>query len=193
MSKELEIEFKNLLAKEEYLKLLASFGYTAADAQTQINHYFDTEDFQLKTLHSALRIRNKGNHFECTLKIPADTGNFEITDKLSEQQAESMLNLKSFEPPEVLAVLTEKNINPDKLKLLGSLTTHRIEFNYKDGLLVLDHSEYCGVDDFEVEFEVNDEKMGQQQFKDFLEEHGIPLRAADKKIARFMKRAESRL
>lgn len=193
MSKELEIEFKNLLMKEEYLALLTSFGYTIADAQTQTNHYFDTEDFQLKALHSALRIRNKANDFESTLKIPAATGNYEITDKLSEQQAEAMLNSRNFESPEVLAVLTEKNIDPGKLKLLGSLTTHRIEFNYKDGLLVLDHSQYCGIDDFEVEFEVSDEKLGQQQFQEFLEEQDIPLRTADKKIARFMKAAESRL
>lgn len=75
---------------------------------------------------------------------------------------------------------------------IGSLTTHRAEIEYKGGLLVLDHSEYLGVEDFELEYEVTDEAAGKRIFISLLEEKRIPMRPADKKIARFMKAASKR-
>lgn len=190
MTKELEIEFKNLLTEEEYRKLLASFGYKADDAVTQTNHYFDTADFQLRSQKSALRIRHKGETYECTLKIPADHGNYEITDALAPQQAEDMLAKRSFPAEEVREVLKEIEIAPETLALLGSLTTHRIEFPYNNGLLVLDHSEYLGIEDFEIEYEVDDFHIGKQKFEKLLEDLNIPSRKTNKKIARFMNAAK---
>lgn len=191
MSKELEIEFKNLLTKDEYLKLLEYFNYSPEDAFSQVNHYFDTTDFQLKKNRSALRIREKGEAWECTLKKPAPVGKYEITDSLNKQQAESMLNLQSFEAPEVEVELKELGIDWNDLQPIGSLTTHRIEFAFLDGLLVLDHSTYLGKDDFEVEFEVTDAVQGKKQFTEFLVNQQIPARKTQKKIARFMKAAKA--
>lgn len=191
MSKELEIEFKNLLQEKEYLKLLEVYGFTAGDAKTQVNHYFDTPDFRLKDRLSALRVRQKDDSWECTLKIPAEQGNYEITDKLDGKQAKDIIYGVSFDAPEVLEALEKLEISPNDLRLIGSLTTHRIEFAFKGGLLVLDHSEYCGLRDFEVEYEVQDADIGKQHFKDFLAQYDIPERHADKKIARFMKAAET--
>ena len=74
MTKELEIEFKNMLTKEEYMRLLKDFSAFHNWPKTQHNHYFDTPDFQLKHKLGALRIRNKQGRFECTLKIPAPVG-----------------------------------------------------------------------------------------------------------------------
>lgn len=192
MTKELEIEFKNLLTKEEYLKLLAAFGYTPEDARTQINHYFDTADFRLRNQRSALRIRQKGEKFECTLKTPAENGYYEITDALQAHQAEEILENRSFPAPEVAEALQELGMKSDQLEPLGSLTTHRIEFPYQSGLLVLDHSEYLGKEDFEIEYEVTVFKEGKQRFQAFLEGHDIPVRHTDKKIARFMESAKKR-
>ncbi|HSJ37850.1 MAG TPA: CYTH domain-containing protein [Planococcus sp. (in: firmicutes)] len=187
MTKELEIEFKNLLTEEEYEKLLARFGYTPEDAQTQINHYFDTADFQLRDQRSALRIRQKENNYECTLKTPAENGYYEITDALQAQQAEDIFEKRSFPAPEVAQALQELGVEAPLLELLGSLTTHRIEFPYQSGLLVLDHSEYLGTEDFEIEYEVADFEEGKRRFQAFLEDSAIPFRKTDKKIARFMK------
>lgn len=186
MTKELEIEFKNLVTKEEYIKLLNAFGYQAEDAQTQVNHYFDTADFQLRSQKSALRIRQKDETYECTLKIPAKNGYYEITDSLTPDQAENILEKRSFSALEVNEALKEMNVVSDKLDLLGSLTTHRIEFPYNNGLLVLDHSKYHGIEDFEVEYEVDDYREGEQKFQAFLQDHNIPNRKTDKKIARFI-------
>lgn len=190
MTKELEIEFKNLLTEEEYIKLMAAFGYTAEDAHTQINHYFDTADFQLRNQRSALRIRQKGNNYECTLKTPAENGYYEITDALLAQQAEDIFEKRSFPAPEVTEALQAMGLEADLLEFLGSLTTHRIEFPFQNGLLVLDHSAYLGTEDFEIEYEVNDFEEGKRRFQAFLNDYEIPFRKTDKKIARFMETAK---
>ncbi|MDN7226163.1 CYTH domain-containing protein [Planococcus sp. N064] len=190
MTKELEIEFKNMLTRKEYDQLLEHFGYTEADAKTQVNHYFDTADFALKSSKCALRIRKKHNGFECTLKTPAPKGNYETTDLLNERQAQEFIEGVSHEAPEVCEALQTLNVAPAQLKMIGKLTTHRIEFDFQSGLLVLDHSEYGETMDYELEFEVADAQIGEQQFTEFLQQRQIPLRPADKKIARFMKSAK---
>ena len=68
MSQEIEIEFKNMLTKEQYESLLQHFHVQPEQIKYQVNHYFDTESWQLKQLMSGLRIRQIDNYFECTLK-----------------------------------------------------------------------------------------------------------------------------
>ena len=191
MTKELEIEFKNMLTKREYRRLLEDFAAFHNGPVTQHNHYFDTADFQLKDQRSALRIRNKSGRFECTLKTPAPVGHYEITDKLTEEQARQMLELKTFEAAEVADALKTLDIAIAELTTIGTLTTHRVEFDYLDGLLVIDHSEYNGQEDFELEFEVTDAITGQEAFLAFLQKQEIPERSAQKKIARFMNSASA--
>ncbi|MBT2570394.1 CYTH domain-containing protein [Planococcus sp. ISL-110] len=192
MTKELEIEFKNMLTKEEYRRLLEDFAAFHNGPVTQHNHYFDTADFQLKDQRSALRIRNKSGRFECTLKTPAPVGHYEITDKLTEEQARRMLDLKTFEAAEVADALKTLDIAIAELTTIGTLTTHRVEFDYLGGLLVIDHSEYNGQEDFELEFEVTDAETGLERFLSFLQKQEIPERSAQKKIARFMDSASAR-
>lgn len=193
MVKELEIEYKNMLEQQEYEQLLAFFQRSEEEAQKQVNHYFDTPGFELKNQRCALRIREKSNSFECTLKIPAPEGNFEITDVLSAVEAQQIMDGLSFPAPDVQQALKDLDVAPADLVHIGTLATHRIEFSFESGLLVLDRSEYMNITDFEVEFEVTDAALGQQQFLDFLKQQHIPLRPADKKIARFMTAANSEL
>lgn len=187
MTKELEIEYKNMLTKEEYKKLLAHFDFTYEQARVQTNHYFDTPDGQLRDLKCALRIRRTEKRIECTLKTPAPDGNYEITDALTEDQAMSMLNGEGFYAVEVKETLASLQVDPAELQPFGALTTRRIETPYEDGLLVFDHSEYGSQEDYELEYETNDAKQGKERFKQFLQTHYIPVRPADKKIARLVK------
>ena len=55
MSKELEIEFKTLLTKDEYIKLCEKFK--DCKRNLQINYYFDTSRFTLKASDIGLRVR----------------------------------------------------------------------------------------------------------------------------------------
>ncbi|WML43394.1 CYTH domain-containing protein [Neobacillus sp. PS3-40] len=185
LSQNIEIEFKNLLIKEEYERLISFFSLPEDAFFTQENHYFDTSTFDLKEQNSALRIRQKGNHFEMTLKQPATDGLLETNQILSKEEA-SIAFSKGILPVGMIQNLVSKMEIPfSNLMYFGSLTTKRAEFNYENGLLVLDYSSYLNKEDYEVEYEVENYQRGKQLFLQFLNQHGIPQRETKNKIVRF--------
>lgn len=188
MSQEIEIEFKNMITKEQYESLLHHFHVQPEQIKHQVNHYFDTESWHLKQLMSGLRIRQIGDRYECTLKEKTtDNAHLETTDSLTQEQAEQLLNGAPFNTQFVVKRLNALDIPIDQLKLFGSLATNRVELNYKSGKLVFDHSIYMQQNDYEVEYEAVDETTGQIIFNEFLATHQIQKNNAPKKIARFMK------
>ncbi|MDR4969048.1 MAG: CYTH domain-containing protein, partial [Acholeplasmataceae bacterium] len=77
MTKNIEIEFKTALTIEKYQELLELF-HLENNIFKQINHYFDTDDYQLMEQQIVLRIRQKGeNRFKVTLKSQSDKGAYE--------------------------------------------------------------------------------------------------------------------
>ncbi|MEK5230860.1 CYTH domain-containing protein [Lysinibacillus sp. FSL K6-0232] len=188
MTQEIEIEFKNLLTKQQYEQLLQAFHINTNTIHRQINHYFDTPTQTLKNLQSGLRIRQISHYYECTLKEKnAEHAHLETTDELTAEQAQKMLNGKGFYAQEVAKRLALHNVPLEQLDVFGSLTTDRVEIPYKEGLLVFDHSYYLQCDDYEVEYETNDAIKGKAIFEEFLQLYGIQKQATAKKIARFMK------
>ncbi|MGS2777845.1 CYTH domain-containing protein [Robertmurraya sp. GLU-23] len=185
MSQHIEIEFKNMLTKEEYLHLITEFSINETMIDTQINHYFDTEKFQLKELGSALRIREKEGRFELTLKQPLVVGLLETNQELSKDEAFTMLKGAALPSGIVREQLEKNNFPINKLQYFGSLTTKRCELQYKGGLLVLDHSLYLLKEDYEIEYEVEDPIEGELTFKQLLQTFKIPIRVTENKIKRF--------
>ncbi|MGM9943816.1 MAG: CYTH domain-containing protein [Lysinibacillus sp.] len=186
MSQQMEIEFKNLLTKEEYTRLLTFFNIGPEQIVHQENHYFDTPNYDLKAASSGLRIRVLPHHIECTLKErSSENAHLETTDILTADVAAQMIRGFTFQAPSVEQRLLEMNVNIAELQLFGSLTTDRVELEYEGGLLVFDHSFYLQCEDYEVEYETNDENTGFAIFQQFLTQHQIEKRYAKKKIARF--------
>ena len=185
MSETIEIEFKNLLTKVEYENLLQTFNVKEKDVVMQSNHYFDTPEFDLKNLGSALRIREKRNNLELTLKQPASVGLLETTQHLSVNEFQAAIQLQIFPKGIVQERLEQLKIAFNKIVYFGSLTTKRAEFPYKVGLLVLDHSFYLKKEDYEIEYEVEDFQTGQLVFQELLKQYDIPIRKTQNKIARF--------
>lgn len=185
MSEILEIEFKNMLTKSEYEKLLKIFQINQEQIFTQENHYFDTPDFTLKNFGSALRIRQKENNYELTLKQPASVGLLETTQILSAQEFTTALQLGSLPKGIVYDRMTDLGVAIKEVEYFGSLTTNRVEFSYKKGILVLDHSYYLNKDDYELEYEVEDFQLGNQIFQELLKQYEIPKRQTKNKIRRF--------
>ncbi|MBM7607907.1 uncharacterized protein YjbK [Lysinibacillus composti] len=187
MSQEIEIEFKNNLTKKQYEELLSSFHIADEMILRQTNHYFDTPTWHLKNQASGLRIRETKEKIVCTLKEKTSKHtHLETTDVLTKEQADSMLNGNAFLAPTVKEKLIQIKVPIDQLAVFGSLTTDRVEIPYMGGTLVFDHSFYLNRDDYEVEYEANDEKIGAQIFEEFLKKFNIEKQIADKKIARFM-------
>lgn len=189
MSQEIEIEFKNMLTKEEFETLIEHFQIEESQFHIQHNHYFDTVDQQLRQLKSGLRIRQLENYNELTLKEPArGIALTETTDRLSDEQVQSILIEGTPIPAlEVEGRLHAFEVSLNELQRIGTLSTTRAEINYNGGLLVFDHSLYADQEDYELEYEAVDEEEGKMIFLALLNELAIPVRPAQKKLARFMK------
>lgn len=192
MSQEIEIEFKNLLTLEEFTRLKKRLQINDNDFFRQENHYFDTENFHLRNLGCALRIREKTDKDELTLKEPAKEGLLETTQLLSRRDKEIMFSQGQLPEGSVKEQLKMLNIPLDEIKYFGSLTTERAESNYKGGIVVLDYSTYLNQHDYELEYEVKDINIGHLVFTDLLKDELIPIRKTANKIHRFYE-AKNRL
>ncbi|CAM3664005.1 CYTH domain-containing protein [Mesobacillus zeae] len=193
MTENIEIEFKNILSFAEFELLKSFFNIGPEDFSTQVNHYFDTPSFSLKNHGCALRIRQKAQCLELTLKQPAEIGLLETNQKIDE--AAMMIMKESSILPEgpVKEGVSRLVTNPVELSCFGSLATERAEKAYEGGLIVLDHSTYLNSEDYEIEYEVTDEKRGFEIFRELLETLKIPMRKTDNKIKRFYKQKYSDL
>lgn len=185
MVKELEIEFRNLLTKEEYDTLIESFRVKEEDFFEQTNYYLDTANFGLEERHSALRIRQLETQYQLTLKTPEARGLMETTQILGEDQASAIISGANIPVGPVRDTLKELGINHEDLQVFGSLKTIRAEKDYKKGLLVFDKNFYGSISDFDLEYEVSDYDKGKEVFDKLLKEYQITNQPAKNKVARF--------
>ncbi|MDT1120784.1 CYTH domain-containing protein [Bacillus altitudinis] len=182
MAQEIEIELKQLLMKEEFEQLKEYFQLKDEDFLTQTNYYFDTPQFDIKSKFAALRMREKGGQWVLTLKEPHEIGLLE-----THQTIDPPASLEHFQLPEgeVADRLVHLHIQKDQIVYFGSLETSRAEKMIKEGLIVLDHSRYLTVEDYELEFEVSDLDIGQAAFTALLQQFQIPPRDTKNKVVRF--------
>ncbi|EUJ35661.1 adenylate cyclase [Listeria weihenstephanensis FSL R9-0317] len=145
MSKDLEIEFKNMLTEEEYTTLIEEFRLKEDDFFTQTNYYLDTADFQLKDKLAALRIRKRELYYELTLKTPEQVGLLETTQILVEEQVTAILDGANIPVGQVRDLLQTLGVDHQDLIMFGSLTTTRAEKDYKNGLLVFDKKFFIAI------------------------------------------------
>nr|WP_318540599.1 CYTH domain-containing protein [Terribacillus saccharophilus] len=183
MPQEIEIEFKNLLTKAEFNKLYIAFNMESVPEIQQVNHYFETKDFQLKQHGVALRIREKNGQYQSTLKQPQGEGLLETHDYLTEQEAKSWLQGSITLGPEISKQC--RNWVFQSLTYGGSLETIRREQSYNDTIIVLDKSKYSDVTDYELELEAQSYAHGERVFSTILTENDIAKRKTPNKIQRF--------
>lgn len=185
MAIEREIEFKQLLDSNRYQSIKTQY-FKGQTPFKQVNYYIDTPDFQIQSQKMALRIREKANGtFELTLKVPDTVGLLEYNAQFQIQPEENMTLEPSDIDDDIREVLQQRHVQLDTLKILGALTTYRLETKTDEGLLVLDHSLYLGTEDFELEFEVRDFNAGQQAFNDLLAELKLSRVVPKNKVQRF--------
>ncbi|RSK48669.1 CYTH domain-containing protein [Bacillus canaveralius] len=185
MPQHLEIECKNLLTEDEFNRLKGYFKIADSAFRQQVNSYFDTKDFLLKQNGTALRIREIGNNFELTLKQPGGEGLLETNQPLTANEAAAMLTSAAVPEGQVKEILKQIPVPVALLENFGSLTTFRAEIEFRGGLLVFDHSYYLNIDDYEVEYEVEEKNSGEKIFIELLSAHDIPIRATKNKVKRF--------
>ncbi|MDR2832151.1 MAG: CYTH domain-containing protein, partial [Streptococcaceae bacterium] len=150
----------------------------------QINHYFDTDSFDLGQQKMGLRVREFTNRFEATLKIPQPHGLLEISDELAYEKTQTTLAKGLF--PESPFVEQALPVVTSKLVPIGSLKTARIEFPIKEGLLAIDESWYFNKHDYELELEVENKTFTKEDFFTYLQQLNIPYKKAQNKIVRML-------
>lgn len=186
MKQELEIEFKNLLTREEYEKLMSHYFSSEHTGFSQTNVYFDTANFDLKKAKCALRIRVKNNSAELTLKTPFEGHHQESNLTLDWHEAKDTIDKGQFTlPSELYDFLSEEiGLSNPTVNKLAELTTLRYEKEYEGCLLVLDKSCYSNTTDYEIELESNTIESGMEMFNSILSRFSIPKRKTPNKIAR---------
>lgn len=185
MTKELEIEAKNIVTEAEFNKLLTIFSIKNEQFITQCNHYFESDDLALKTKGCALRIREKNGRFTLTLKQQQIDGVLETHQTISKEEAIALMNGHPLLAGEIKDELELLQIHVATLNFLGTLKTERAEIEYKSGLLVFDKSDYFDCIDYELEYEGASKEVVWANFEELLTIHTIPLRETKPKIARF--------
>lgn len=184
MSQEIEIEYKNLITREEYDQLLTAYPFPK-EGKKQINYYFETADRKLGKLGCAIRIREKSNTYTVTLKEPHPSGLLETHDIIDEESFQQWLKGNIVPQPHTSKQLQNIGVAPTNLKYVGSLETVRRETPYQGVLLVLDLSKYNNHIDYELELEAPDENLGSCLFETILNDQSIKKRNTPNKIKRF--------
>jgi len=182
-----EIEFKQLLSKDHYQAIYDTY-FLDTKPFSQTNYYIDTPNFDLKSHHSALRIRIKDDTYEMTLKVPAEIGLMEYNFDTKVEPKLNMLIKSQDLPQDILNQLLKMDVDVDDLIVLGALTTERIETEIHGNLLVLDKNQYLDFEDFELEYEVNEYNEGLIQFKSILNQFNINHEIPNNKVQRFFNR-----
>ncbi len=177
MKRNIEIEFKTAISEEKYLELLSFYGLEN-NVFMQTNYYFDTDNLELNQKQIVLRIRQRGeSHFKVTLKSQSEQGSYEYHVLLQPEQAKEMLkngfNTKDFFE-HVDYFVTFKT----------SLDNHRASTTYEVGTLFLDRCDYCGLTEYELEYEVDHFEEGQMSFYRLLEKHHIDFKQTKRKSER---------
>lgn len=177
MTKNIEIEFKTIISKNQYFELLETFNLKD-NIFKQTNYYFDTEDYELNKKHIVLRIRQKGdNHFKVTLKSQSEKGAYENHMLLNKKQANEMIengfNTSTF--------FDQTNYD---VKYIVNLDNYRVSTPYMGGTLFLDKCVYCNTEDYEIEYEVDHFDTGLKIFEQFLKENNIEYKPTKRKSER---------
>lgn len=175
-----DVEFKSLLTKEEYNFLINEFPNAKSDFQT--NHYFDTARFSLKALDASLRVRER-NDFSLTYKRKKGYSIDVKTVDITKEDLEKMRETGICHIEEIAGDL-QNVIKEQKIINFLSLSTFRTFLPYKDGVLNIDRTEYCGIVDYEVEFSSKSYHQGKDTFVQLINEYGIKYKKSDKKIKR---------
>lgn len=168
MSSNIEIEAKVLLLKDEYEKIIEKLNLSKYRKIKQTNHYIDTPDRYLKKNGIALRIREKDEEFELTLKTPLSEGLLEKNENISWRDFEKLTENNYFPDGNIKKFLLILGVKVDELRVLTSLCTERIIVEYDGYDVALDKNSYSGIVDYELEVESSSMDRARDEVKNIL-------------------------
>lgn len=182
MSTNLEIEFKAELSRNDYESLILK--YKNESICQQINYYFDTPTLAIRNAKCGLRVREKNNELELTLKVDQKEGKLEINQNIS-----TLFRVgKEFPDGEVKNYIENNlGIETKDINILGKLVTNRLDIRYMSALISIDESLYNGTRDYEIEIEDESMELAKIHLQKFLEENNIEYKKSPgSKLRRFL-------
>lgn len=167
---QIEIEFKILVTEKIYQQIKKD--YQKAVCQTYIQTNFYLMHPQLEKRHYMLRIREKNNSYELTLKRPHHVGHKEMNIDIDEKIKNMIFHHQKVDNT-IFDILKEQNIDYRELDCSHFLKTTRTDILFNEGTLSLDKNEYNGIIDYEIEFEVHDPEIGKKKFLDIIQPYHL--------------------
>lgn len=170
MNEQIEIEYKILLTENIFQHILKDYQNQVKKDYIQTNYYLTHP--LLQSRFYSLRIREKNDTYEMTLKRPFHNHRLETNIMISKEDKDNIINHHMIHN-EIIDILLQEGIDPLQLQQQCSLTTHRYDIPLTEGMLSLDENTYLHHHDYELEFEVNDEHQGFQTFLKIIEPYNL--------------------
>ena len=160
MNKNIELEYKVLVSKEQFYDLYNH--YNKPTFFTQVNVYYDTFHLDIRKMRGAMRIRDVDGDHIFTLKLPSVIGVMEFEKSLPENK------LESLQDEEILTLL-QKNHIQGPFRELTTLKTQRAIINTGYAELCFDISSYGDTTDYEIEYEYIKDHDGLKAFQEIMD------------------------
>ena len=144
----MEYEARSMLSKSQYEDLVSFLSDKPHQDILNKNIYLDTPEIFLLQHHLMLRIRIiNQNQKELTLKIKESTGDLEINEPFIEEKYNGLKEGK------ILDELVKRDIDINRINVVGELVTERKEYPFDGYLVVLDKNIYNDIIDYNIEVE----------------------------------------
>ena len=170
----LEYEERVMITQNQYSQILNEYSKYECKEVVNVNYYFDYENLQLTNSGMVLRARNINDQvYELTLKIKQENGDMEVNHPLTSTEFNDIIENEEIPDSEVLVLLKSKNIDLDRIKLITSLKTERIEIQFPEYLFVIDKNYYNGKVDFNLEVESTSKKLAKDYLNQIISKFNI--------------------
>lgn len=182
MPKDAITEFKTLLTKSEYDRILRTVD--KKDGNTQTDYYFDTKRFTLKASETELRVKEKDS---LLLRVERKRGynKIRIEEEITREQFDDFKKTGVI-PVQKIANEISDIVKDQKIINFLSLSTYRVSFSYKGnkGKISIDKCKYLDKVDYELEFEAPNREAGKNDFVSIIKEYNITYKKSQVKIKR---------
>lgn len=170
----LEYEERVMITENQYSQIVKEYSKYECKEVVNVNYYFDYENLQLTNSGMVLRARNINDQiFELTLKIKQENGDMEVNHPLTSTEFIDIIENEEIPDSEVLVLLKSKNIDLDRIKLITSLKTERIEIQFPEYLFVIDKNYYNDKVDFNLEVESTSKKSAKDYLNQIISKFNI--------------------
>lgn len=170
MKEQIEIEFKLLIDQTTYRSILEDQKDHIYASYQQTNYYLMHP--LLDSLHYMLRIRQKQDYYELTLKRPNAIGNYELNIVLDKETVKRIFQKQPVDN-EIFSLLKKHHIDIKELDMSHFLITTRHDIKTDHGIISIDKNEYHGIVDYELEYEVYDPIKGKKAFLEFISKYHL--------------------